>query len=455
MKMFSNDTNDKEAKKDDEACPQDAAESQNAGECGGETERVRLKSLFGLHPFISFAIKVLLVFLAICIIPSFFTSSRRLFVSSDVYPLRVEVDGQPVGITPCNLRIKPGRHEIDFFYADEKVHHISMRVRPALFLSYLFEYSQKANVSVRLGESAKQAAYRNFLQDCLDYELLFKTDATRIQKPYFSYYKTLLGNEAKAEAVSAARYFIANRDAVEDFKDSFGGLVGTLDFSCLKDGDDDFNLEIDDTVPFDQNGGELKLIDERNVGGRDFVEFDSVMVAKDLVDTNIFRAFLQERPEFSVERKSELIQNGLADDDYLSAFAEGGSARSVSYRIASEFAKWFGSKYSCKARLLTKPEYVRLYGYKSLFRNYVSGLFEMTSTSFITYEALSGRRLNDDDRNAVCSVFDKAGVNMSKELFCLGAYNRTIDDESRLRLVGVISPDSCYETVGFRLAIDK
>ena len=450
--MNSDNTGDKENK---EAHSQDVAENQSGSGCNGEVERVRLKSLFGLHPFISFATKAVLAFLAICIIPSFFSSSRRLFISSDVYPLRVEVDGQPVGITPCNLRVKPGRHEIDFFYADEKVYHTFVRIRPALFLSYLFEYSQKASVNVRLSESVKESAHRNFLQDCMDYELLFKTDATRIQKPYFGYYKTLLGDEAKMNAVSAARYFIANRDAAEDFKDSFGDLAETTDFSYLKDDEADFNLEIDDSMLCGRNDGELKVIGECSIGGRDFVEFENTMVAKDLVDTNIFRAFLQEHAEFSPERKSELIKEGLADEDYLSAFGEGGSARSISYEIASEFVKWFGSKYSCKARLLTKPEYVRLYSHRSLFRNYVSGLFEMTSTSFITHEALSGRRLSEKDRDAVCSVFDKAGVKMSKELFCLGAYNRAMNDGSRLKLVGVIKPDSCYETVGFRVAIDK
>ena len=433
----------------DSTTSEDSAGSESDGN-KGQIEGVRLRSRFGLHPFLEFSIWALVILLSVCIVPSLFFSSRRLYVSSSVYPLRVEIDGQSVGITPCNLKVKPGKHVVEFIYGDEKLKSMTVGVRPAWFLSYVFEYSEKIHADIKLPESVKSKAHKDFLKDCLDYQTLFRADSTHIQKPYFSYYRNLLGDEMNRDYVKAARLFIANSDAGDDYMSSCAKYAEAFDLPDFREGD--FNLLIDDSVALSDDAA-LNVVGERSIGGREFVEFDEFLVAKDLVDTNLFNVFMKENFRFSPSGKQALIKSGLADNDYLSAYGEGGSVRSVSYEVAQEFLKWFGRKYGCKARLLTKPEYVRLYSHKVNFRNLLSGLFELTSTSFITREALDGKRRHE--REDICSVFEREGLKMSKELFCLGSYDDGVDDSMRLKLVGVIGPDECFETVGFRIAVDK
>ena len=372
--------------------------------------RVCLSSRFGLHPFVYFAAKNIIIILFLCIVPSFWTSSRRLYITSNVYPLYVEVDGESAGITPCNLLLKSGKHNIELFYSNTKLHSANIKVRKAIFLSYIFEYSQKYNVYVNLDDKTKDEINRNFLQDSIDYQTLFRVNSTHIQKPYFSYYKNLLSNEVLGDIVDCAKYNIANSEILQDFEKSFGAVKLDITFP-----------EFDTSLRIKETGIEkLNLKKEEMFGGREFLVFDNIAVSKDEVDANIFRLFLQENKEYSIENKKKLIDMGIVDDDYLDGLDyDVASIRNVSYNVVIKFLEWFSNKYSCKARLLTKKEYVQLYDFKSALRSYNSRLYEFTSTDFITYEALIGARIEHYKRQHIIEQYNKYCVDTNKEIFCM------------------------------------
>ena len=155
-------------------------------------ETVKLRSLFGIHPFVSFVIRILFVFFLIAFVPSLLTNSRRVYVNTNVYPLRLEIDGQNCGITPTNVRVKRGNHNLKVYYADTLLHQEDFRVRSALFFSYIFEYSKRIKINIELSDDVKKQITADFLNDSLSGSTMFRTDSTHIQKPLFSYYNSLL-----------------------------------------------------------------------------------------------------------------------------------------------------------------------------------------------------------------------------------------------------------------------
>ena len=400
-------------------------------------EKTKLRSLFGIHPVIVYCAYLIFLFLVVGVIPSFLTDSRRIYIESNIEPLYLEVDGISAAMTPTNLRLKAGKHTICLYYADDCLYKGEIRVKHALFYSYIFEYRQKLNInSISLTDRQKNEITKDFLDEAVMYSTLFQTFATQNQKPIFSYYKSLLGSDVDKGAVEFAKNFIANVELAEDYKKNFDM---TYEFKGF---DNELKKE-EDIISLNVHGLE-------NYGNFQFVKFDKFSVLKNEVSTQMFLDFLNDKEYYNAKNTNELIRKKYVDENYLKGvdFSKNESVFNISYKVADEFCKWFSEKYNVKARLLTKKEYSSIYPHKVKFQNLDYGLYELTSTFFIP--SLIDKK--DSEINISAEFSD---INMKYVLFSSSVYNKNRTENDRLSLIGVIDEDQCFETVGFRFLIEN
>ena len=248
---------------------------------------VKLKSYFGIHPFICWCLKIIIIFLAIAIIPSFWTNRRRLFISTNPGPLEVLVDGESVGRSPGNIKVKQGVHRVDVYCGERAVASSNIKIRPSLFFSYFFEYKKKINIEVKLIEEDIKYIERYLLKSLVNESLAYNLDMNYKAEDIFSIAKGLLEGRDDSfleKFQEYSLYFISNQTEIDDYNKSFG-----KDYKkslAYLDAEPSAELYIKEEVEKKENFiRELKIADE------DFIETESYFIAKSPVSKNLFKSF--------------------------------------------------------------------------------------------------------------------------------------------------------------------
>lgn len=414
----------------------------------------RLPQFGSLHRGWSSLIILVVAILFIAVVPSIFHMGRRVHFSSTYYPFYVTLDDKDTIFMPGDIYLKQGRHKVDVKFKGNTLLSTTFKVKPYLFFSYLVEGNQ--NVFLDISESAiddnKDDIIRMFLESASEYSVMFShSDQFRIRNIY-SDLKTMLGDERISECDSVINE--ASRLISSDTLSNDAQKIGIDVIVPIFEGGEirDKNTKSDLTLSVVGN-------EERN--GINFARLSNGMaIATNETSMEEWERFISENPKWSKENKTALIRENLVDDDYMDGFVSSKERAmvNVSPSAVSAYCKWFSEKTGCKATLGDKSLL------KSLSEKYnefdkdfyitgrqnisslLGGVWEMTSTVFEPQYYADGVRTN-------FAEIEQYGVSLPIELFGGSALNKEHSKEDLRELTGVVMPQSCAETVGFRVAL--
>lgn len=423
-----------------------------------ELKVFKIPSLFGLHPGLVGIIAIVLIFVLLGVIPSFFKMGRRVHFSANYYPYRITIDDERSYMIPGDVYLHPGRHSVRVTYNGVTLKEDTFRVSPSLFYSWLIEGKKNVYIEINKNniESISDLIINDFLFDASRYAAVFEESAAHPIRPIYTDLKTMLGLDCLKKyqsAIEQAERLIASSSLLDDAKSADmpeSARLQRLEFN---------NYQIRDTKALIQSRSQNYIYHGKTttngISMRDVtINGKNLLVSENPISQKEWNEFIKENPYWNVTNKNVLIDNEKADYYYMSAFDPNSSESvvNVSKEAVDAYLDWISAKTGRNARLLTSDEYRTLKRSSDILNAPTrETFFEITSTVF---EPQYYANLNNS--NYQRSTFDelkKRGIPMSVELFPISHYNYKSADLVTLR--GVLLPSKLGETIGFRLVLEK
>lgn len=459
-----------------------------------KVEPVTIKPLFGMKPglwlTIAYALAIVLLIFLVGILPDLIGSSRRVSFTSAAYNSAVYIDGTYAGGTPFVRKVPSGKHSISFQVNGHEIDSMEITVKKGVFFNWLFPRKQTVESTKALTKEAFDSVCAELLQDACDYSAILDYDYKRPYANIFTNYaKTVLASSYKdnTEAFEAALFFVTTEEMASD-ADNAIALLG-LDIENPYRALDGKSIGIDNsenpvleakktslkTDFFTLEGFEIPKATFSN-GRATTASYPEVKEAGKQVTTEAFNIasycvteyqyaqFVLQNPQWSVENKSKLVEEGLVDEYYLDGVTLSTKVvslkpvRNISYYAAQAFCTWLGQVSGRSVYLPTENQWIAASltdtegGFqKSLTPSeatsfpeaMLGGVWEMTGTAYVPLSRLDGS-------SEVYKVLEKYSTK-ADTVVKGGSY---VNDKNSIDAysTGIAYKSLCSDYMGFRIA---
>lgn len=407
-----------------------------------------------LHRGWSSLIILALFVVVLSVVPSLFHMGRRVYFSANYFPFTLRIDEKDTILIPGDIYLKQGKHKIQVLFGDKILETSEINVHPYLFFSYIAEGKQKVNVelSEHAIEENAESIIRFFLEGASENAVYFSPSVQFRTRPIYSDLKSMLGNERLkkySKVLNEASRLIASQSLLNDAMSvGIKAELPLFENGKIKDN----NISADPT---------LTISGFESVNDVEFARLSNgVLIAKNETSESEWQSFINENPMWSRDNKTALVLSDLVDDCYMDGITSSKEKAvvNVSPEAVKAYCKWFSDKTGYKVSL---PDKSLLYSLsignndfdrdiyitkKNGIGSVLGGVWEMTSTVFEAGYYADGNR-------TVFGEFEKYGVSLPTELFGGSFLNSSLSYDELRHLCGVVMPETCAETIGFRVVL--
>ena len=343
-----------------------------------KVEPVKIKPLFGLKPglwlTIAYALAILLILFAVCMLPDIINGSKRVTFTSDAGKAAVYIDGQYVGGTPFTRKVASGDHKVTYSINGCEIDSFTINVGHPVFLNWLFPRTQSVHSNAALTKEAFEALSKELLEDVNLYSAILEYDSVHRYPPLFSDYATsLVSSEFKHQSkVFETALMFATTSEMQNDANSAIDILGinllpmykTLDGKNVGVSMEEPELKASrtslDAKTFKVEGFSIPEADFSN-GKTVKASYPEVMEAGQKVHTDAFNIgsycvteyqysqFVIANPMWAASNKDNLVAQGLVDEYYLdgvtisTGVTGNRPVRNVSWNAAQAFCSWLSS----------------------------------------------------------------------------------------------------------------
>ncbi len=361
-----------------------------------DVEPVRLKSLFGMEPgkwlSIMYLIILVLVIFVTGILPDLISSSKRVSFTSAAYNAAVYCDGNYIGGTPFTVKVPSGHHNITYSVNGCEIDSFEIKVKKAVFYSWLFPRKMKVESKAILTEEAYKALVTEFLSDVASYSAI--TDFTR-ENPYPELFTgfthcCITSDFDMTKPLKAALCFVTSQEMKKDAEKAFELAGLSFDF-------DGFDFS-----------GKRQEPDIIGMSEPDTMTFKGLTVKEGIVSERLFSLFVSENPQWNRKNADSLTEQGLTDSYYLADvnlsnyLASSKPVVNVSWHAAQAFCEWMSKESGKNVKLPSEKEWL------SHFSQTENNVSQFTSTLYVPHpELFSGVEEYLENCGADCEVVVK------------------------------------------------
>lgn len=467
-------------------------------------EPVHLKPILGLHPGLYATIIVVVVlsvaiFLA-TILPGILNGGKRVTFTSPTEPTAVYVDGRYLGQAPVTAFIASGDHSATFSFEQAFSEEVKFTVSHPVFLTWLFpRYQTVASTLTPDSDAEVQAYLQSMLDDIAAWSAIVDFDERNNYPPLMTRVATSLPENSKGALqryfTSALRYMtgpvmvadaanaieVANSrrllpaedyakmveqlELVKALHHGAGGAIGTASTALsLPVSRQPLTIAQGTVIQgFGYGPATFVMGGSRNLdypGVTEMgvtVEVPQYFIAEQETTEYQWALFLQDNPDWAKIQIERLIEQGLADTDYLAgiypstAVVSNKPIRNISAYAATAYCEWLSKKTGVHVSLPTEAQW-ELAALANSSKAYATtlvpvpdgngpvalrgGVWELTSSAFIPLSRYLGPA---DPVPSNLPVIVKGGSLLNDPKFTTAA------------TVGVQSASTCSETTGFRI----
>ncbi len=464
-----------------------------------KVEPVKIKPLFGLRPglwlTIAYALAILVIVFAVCILPDIINGSKRVTFTSDAGRAAVYIDGTYQGGTPFTRKVPSGEHNVTYSINECEIDSFSIKVGHPIFLNWLFPRTQKVHSFASLTKDAFDALSMELLEDANLYSAVLEYDSVHRYPPLYTDYATsLVSSEFKHQSkVFEAALMFATTSEMQADADNAIAILGINLFPMYKTLDGKSKVGISmaepelkakktslDAKTFKVEGFEIPEADFSN-GKEVQASYPEVLEAGQKVHTDSFNIgsycvteyqysqFVAANPMWAASNKQNLVAQGLVDEYYLdgvtisSGVTGNRPVRNISWNAAQAFCTWLSSVTGRNVYLPTENQWIA-----ASFTDYENGyqrslapseaqdfpsamlgsVWEMTGTPLIPLSRIHSQ----DMVGSVCDLLEEFGTPVDMVVKG-GSYANGFQTVDRYS-VGTTYRSLCSDYMGFRIAWD-
>lgn len=355
-------------------------------------EEVQLKQIAGIRPGVYLTILYALIILALLTVVLILPGIRRpgsvLEITSVPDGAAVYIDGQYQGATPVSCFADKGSRTIQlkkegFDFPEEQI-----RVDSRIFASKFFP--KREQLHIETAEVADKALYRDLFTELSSYALIDRYTENYQAPPLITdYVQDMLDTKAvRIEQLQEQLFQLLPNISSEELFDDMAHAYSLIEevkgnsIVDLKKAKALLITELSEYLPLSENiisaaikegssfgkrssGGELtnriysnKIARKLSIEGVRFIALPEAYFEDALLDRtstfflseqelsrSSFSRFLSENPEWRLENRQELMEQGLVDENYLADWGE--SFRDTASNMPLRYVSWYAAKAYC------------------------------------------------------------------------------------------------------------
>ncbi len=469
-----------------------------------QVEPVKLQPILGMQPGLYLTIIYLVILLVVVflvgVLPGILNSGKRVTFTSEVDPVVVHVDGTYVGSTPVTAFIEPGIHEAVFSHDGVGETIVSFETGHPVFFTWLFPRSQDVAASSFIDDDIQLSDYLHSMYDqVIAWSAVTDFSESYQRPPLFQQVARTVATLAYAEDQSIVQDFflqslnhMTSRTMVDDFTKALEMLpdvhIGEKAASILHlfDGEPTEKAGLQAKVghvDYSRTALEIPLGSVAPITGFSYGETEFTMgrsvehtypgvqemgmatvsgpfsIAALETSEYLWAQFIAHNPYWAKGNSEQLMADGMVDGNYLAGVYPTTSIvstqpiRNVSWHAAQAFVSWLSELTGTQVFLPDQGQWelaamsvdgkpyqngtvatVDSKGPSAM----LGGLWEFTSDPYVPLGRVSGIPVAwESDRT---DIVIKGGSHLND------------GSEIERATVGVVTRQTCAETIGFRIA---
>lgn len=466
-----------------------------------EVDPVVLKNLGSMRPglyiFIGIIVAILLLFFIVFFMHGLVTDKSYIKFDTPLKGVAIYQDGTYLGSTDGSVyRTTSGNHSYEFIYNNISIGTVEYDVDRYYFATLFRRPVQAIEFAPTANEKLKDEMSSTFAREISEWsKFLDYSDRYHFPPLYSEFAKNAIalnfGDISEtwlygAMHVTSEALYKDYLEAAAILKDSsikysseklnnleklLPEIISDTTTKAVKTQATDYALPVNEGEFFFYPSTEVKMGDNSLISYPECntypvdVNVPSFGISAVAVSEYEYAVFVEENPIWNKNNKSELIKQGLVDDNYLNGITLSTAVyslkpiRNISYYAADAFCSWLSEKTGNTFALPSEAEWT-LAAYSSSAKPYTKSListdsdmtspqnmmgqlWEFTSTPYIPLMRIAGYE----------EALKLAALYPTEDIIIKGG--SYINDPSTVSVesVGVTTKKSCSEYVGFRVAV--
>ena len=465
-----------------------------------EVEEVHLKSIKGIRPgwwiLGGIVLAIIIIFFMLCILPGIVSDSVYVRFDLPTDNTAIYMDGVYLGSSEGSVyRIPEGEHEFSFYILGRAAGSTSVDIPKSIFFTLFSHKTHTISFSIENSEEIEKAICTDFASEIASRSRVLDYSERVSFPPLFSSLAQNASSLCFDDISSLWLYGMLHITSETMYEDYLNGKDILSSSSVVYESDE--SIRLDETLSLMFSSEDMNETGKDNTAksikgsydsgffsydsqsvtmGRSTalsypevneasvdITVDSFSISSSMVTEYEYALFVEENPYWSRANLNTLIEDGMADENYLKGIPLSSSVistrpiRNISYHAAEAYCNWLSSISGESYHLPSEAEWYiaalsasdKPYTTSLLHFDFdttspsmmMGGLWEMTETPYIPLMRVS----DYNEAIALSSVYPYDGIIVKG-----GSYINTPAEVS-IESVGVVDKNSTSQFVGFRV----